>query len=200
VACVAIFAILLAPLVMPILSPQALINTYGASTTASDNGGVAGSETGPLPQNQEDRLGWDKMVATLAKLYNSLPADERSQACIFTTDYGQASAINFLGKNLGLPQAISGHNNYYIWGPSTCTGQVIITVGPSLSYFHGSFANFQNTYVNTTLRQGFANVTFLTIIKCEYCMNNENNLPVYLCTNPTFTSLASLWPGVRHYD
>jgi len=76
----------------------------------------------------------------------------------------------------------------------------LITVGPSLSYFNGSFANFQKNYVNTTLRQGFANVTYLTTIKCDYCMDNENNVPVYLCTNPTFTSVASVWPGIRHYD
>ena len=200
IAALAVLAILFAPLVMPILSPSTLMSTYGASTLSSSNGGVASGETGPLPQVLGDRLGWDTMVATLAQAYNSLPSNEKSQACIFTTDYGQASAINLLGKSLGLPKAISGHNSYYIWGPGTCTGQVLITVGPSLSYFNGSFANFQKNYVNTTLRQGFANVTYLTTIKCDYCMDNENNVPVYLCTNPTFTSIASVWPGIRHYD
>jgi len=199
-AALAVLAILFAPLVMPILPPSTLISTYGASTLSSANGGAASGETGPLPQPLGDRFGWNTMVATLAQVYNSLPSSEKSQACIFTTDYGQASAINFLGKNLGLPRAISGHNSYYIWGPGECTGQVLITVGPSLSYFNGSFADFQKNYVNTTLRSGFGNVTYLTIITCQYCENNENNVPVYLCTNPTFTSVASVWPGVRHYD
>lgn len=199
IACLVIVAILLAPLVMPILSPSSVVSVYGAA--AGETSCIScGAETGPLPQPLGDRLGWNTMVATLAQLYGNLSSFERSQACIFTTDYGQASAVNLLGRSLGLPEAISGHNNYYVWGPGTCTGQVIITVGPSLSYFEGSFANFQKNYVNATLRQGFANVTLLTIIKCEYCMNNENNLPVYLCTSPTFTSIASLWPSVRHYD
>ena len=200
IAVLAVIAILLAPLVMPILSPSTLVSTYGASTLSSSNGGVASGETGPLPQTLGDRLGWDTMVATLAQVYNSLPSSEKSQACIFTTDYGQASAINLLGKSVGLPKAISGHNSYYVWGPGACTGQVLITVGPSLSYFNGSFADFQRNYVNTTLRSGFGSVTYLTTIKCQYCMDNENNVPVYLCTNPTFTSIASVWPGVRHYD
>lgn len=199
VAALAILAILLVPLTMPILPPSTLQSTYGASTLSSSNG-VASGETGPLPQTLGDRLGWNTMVATLAQVYGNLSSSERSQACIFTTDYGQASAVNFLGKGLGLPEAISGHNNYYIWGPGACTGQVLITVGPSLTYFNGSFVDFQKNYVNASLRKGFADVTYITTIKCDNCMDNENNVPVYLCTNPTFTSIASMWSGVRHYD
>ena len=199
IAALAILAILLAPLTVPILPPSTLMNTYSPSVLTSSNG-VTSGETGPLPQVLGDRFGWDTMVTTLARVYANLSGSEKSQACIFTTDYGQASAVNFLGRRLGLPAAISGHNNYYIWGPGRCTGQVLITVGPSLSYFNGSFVDFQKDYVNTTLRQGFGNVTYLTTIKCNNCMDNENNLPVYLCTNPTFASIESVWAGVRHYD
>ena len=199
-AALLVLAILLVPLTLPILPPSTLVGTYGPSVLSTTNGGVASGETGPLPQTLGDRLGWDTMVATLAQVYWKLPSGERSQACIFTTDYGQASAVNFLGKSLGLPEAISGHNSYYIWGPGACTGKVLIAVGPSLSYFNGSFASFQENYVNTTLRHGFGNVTYLTMIKCDDCMDNENNVPVYLCTNPTFSSIASVWAGVRHYD
>ena len=198
-AVLAILAILLVPLTIPIFSPSTLEATYGSSTLSSSNG-AASAETGPLPQTLGDRLGWDTMVATLAQVYANLTASQKSQACIFTTDYGQASAVNFLGRSLGLPVAISGHNNYFIWGPGECTGEVLITVGPSLSYFNGSFTDFQKNYVNTTLRSSFGNVTYMTMITCEYCMNNENNVPVYLCTNPTFISIASAWVGVKHYD
>ena len=198
-AVLAILALLLVPLTIPIFPPSILQTTYGSSTLSSSNG-VASAETGPLPQTLGDRLGWETMVATLARVYANLTTSQKSQACIFTTDYGQASAVNFIGRSLGLPAAISGHNNYYIWGPGSCTGEVLITVGPSLSYFNGSFTDFEKNYVNTTLRQGFASVTYLTTITCEYCMNNENNVPVYLCTNPTFTSIESIWAGVRHYD
>jgi len=200
VAALAVVAILLAPLAMPILPPSTLTSTYGPAVLSQVNGGIASGETGPLPQTLGDRLGWNTMVATLAQVYDGLPSGEKSQACIFTTDYGQASAVNFLGRSLGLPKAISGHNSYYVWGPGACTGQVLITVGPSLSYFNGSLVNFERDYVNTTLRAGFASVTYLTTIKCGDCMSNEDNVPVYLCTNPTFTSIASVWPGVRHYD
>lgn len=170
IACLVIFAILLAPIAMPILSPPALINGYGAGDYQSSP--------------QADRYGWSGMVSNLSRAYDTLPASVRSQACIFTSNYGEASAVNFFGGALGLPEAISGHNNYYIWGPGTCNGQVLITIGVSLS----------------TDQQAYRNITTLTTIDCQYCIVYEQVLPIYLCTNPNFTSLASLWSGVRHYD
>jgi hypothetical protein len=170
ITCLIVVAILLAPLAMPILSPSTLVSKYGASTY----------ETSPLP----DRFGWSIMVSNLSQAYNTLPNNERSQACVFTENYGEASAVNFLGRSLGLPEAISGHNNYYVLGPDSCTGKVLITVGYSLSDDQKSFAN----------------VTLLTTINCQYCISYESNLPVYLCTNPNFSSLALAWPLVRHYD
>ena len=91
------------------------------------------------------------MVSNLSQAYNTLSPSDRSQACIFTENYGEASAVNFLGKSLGLPEAISGHNNYYIWGPNSCTGKVLITVGYSLS----------------DDQQSFGNVSLLTTIVCR---------------------------------
>lgn len=179
----AIIAIILAPAVMPILPPSTYLSIYGGTVSGS-NKTIASGETGPLPQNLGDRFGWGSMVSTLAQAYDQLPSSLQSQACIFTVNYGEASAVNFLGKSLGLPEAISGHNNYYVWGPESCSGQVIITVGVPLS-------NAQTIYKNVTL---------LTTITCQYCMDNENNLPVYLCLNPNFSSIASVWPLVRHYD
>jgi len=103
VAAAILLAVLLAPLLMPILSPSALVSTYGESTLQGVNGSGASGETGPIPQNLGDRLGWDSMVTTLAQAYSSLPAAERSQACILASNYGEASAVNFLGRGMGLP-------------------------------------------------------------------------------------------------
>lgn len=169
IACLIIVALLLAPIAMPILSPSTLISKYGASAYQSS----------PLP----DKYGWGLMVENLSQAYNTLPANLRSQACIFTSNYGEASAVNFLGKGLGLPEAISGHNNYYIWGPGSCTGHVLITVGISL----------------TEAQSADANATLLTTITCPLCISYEQNLPVYLVVNQTF-SIASVWSQVRQYD
>ena len=170
IACLIIVAMLLAPIAMPVLSPQSVIAGYGKNDY----------QIGPL----SDRYGWSGMVSNLSSAYDTLPANLRSHACIFTSNYGEASAVNFLGKSLGLPEAISGHNNYFIWGPGSCDGQVLITIGVSLS----------------TLQQAYGSITTLTTMECSLCISYEQVLPVYLCTQPNFTSLAALWPGVRHYD
>jgi 4-amino-4-deoxy-L-arabinose transferase-like glycosyltransferase len=163
-------ASLLAPLAMPILSPPTIINSYGASNY----------QASPLP----DRYGWEYMASNLSEAVDALPPSIKNEACIFTSNYGEASAVNFFGKSLGLPKAISGQNNYYIWGPGLCTGQVLITVGVSLS----------------TIQQVFKNVSTLTTINCQYCISYEQSLPVYLCMNPNFTSLAAEWSGTRDYS
>ena len=170
VASLVVIAMLLSPIAMPMLSPQAVISGYG----------VSDYQGSPMP----DRYGWSGLVSNLSMAYDNLPAAVKSQACIFTSNYGEASAVNFFGKKLGLPEAVSGHNNYYVWGPDSCSGQVLITIGVSLS----------------TMQQVYRNVTTLTTIDCRYCIYYEQVLPIYLCTKPNFTSLASLWPGVRHYD
>jgi hypothetical protein len=170
VACIVVVAILLAPLAMPILPPQTVIAKYGASDY----------QVSPLP----DRFGWSGLVSNLSTAYDSLPASLRSQACIFTSNYGEASAVNFFGGSLGLPRAISGHNNYYVWGPGSCTGQVLITIGVSLS----------------KMQQAYRNVTILMTNECSYCITYEQTLPIYLCIGPNFTSIAAQWQAVRHYD
>ncbi len=170
IASLAVVAILLAPIAMPILPPQSVINSYG----------VSDYQASPLP----DRYGWSGLVSNLSAAYDMLPASLQSQACIFTSNYGEASAVNFLGRSLGLPKAVSGHNNYYVWGPGSCSGQVLITIGIS----------------QATMQQAYGNVTLLVTNECSYCISYEQVLPIYLCTNPNFTSLATAWTGVRHYD
>jgi 4-amino-4-deoxy-L-arabinose transferase-like glycosyltransferase len=169
IACLIIIAILLAPIAIPVLSPTTLLAKYGSSAYQSS----------PLP----DKYGWSLMVSDLSQVYNTLPAGLKSQACIFTENYGEASAVNFLGRSQGLPEAISGHNNYYIWGPDSCTGHVLITVGFSLS----------------AAQQSEDNATLLATITCQYCISYESNLLVYLLITQTL-SLTSAWPQLRHYD
>jgi hypothetical protein len=173
--------IALAPMVVPILPVETLANITGA-------GGGAGvkqerREEGQLPQHFADRFGWENMAATVAGVYDSLPAEDRSRACIFTANYGQAGAIDFVGEEYGLPEAISGHNSYHVWGPGGCTGEVVISVGVP----------------REDLETVFGEIEQEATVRCEYCMPDEDDLPVYTCRDPR-ASLQELWPQVKHYD
>ena len=178
-----IVGIAIAPLYTPLLPPQTFIQYYGALTGAANSAG--GQQTaGSFPQYLGDRFGWDTMTATVASVYYGLPSQERSQACILTLNYGEASALTFLGTSHGLPPVISGHNNYFLWGTRGCSGAVLIIVGYSPSDFQGDFQS----------------ITVAANITCSYCVPDENNLPVIVATGPNFPSAQSAWGTLKHYN
>jgi hypothetical protein len=183
VVVLAVSGIVVAPItVLPVLPVETLARITGAA------GGDAGvqvetREVGQLPQNLADRFGWEKMVATVARAYDELPAEERKRACILTGNYGEAGAVDFYGPRYGLPRAISGHNSYFIWGPGNCTGEVVISVGvPS-----------------ETLRSVFGEVEQVDKVRCRYCMPDEDKLPVYVC-RASKLPFEEAWPRFKHYD
>ncbi len=168
VALLALVGIVLAPDVMPILSPATTMHTYGA-----------------MEQVLADRLGWDSLTNTVVQVYDALPPAQRAQVCVVASNYGEAGALSQLAAPGRLPPIISGHNNYYLWGPGTCTGQVLIGVGYSLD-------DFKDTY---------ADIALAATQRCQYCVSFEQNVPIIVASNPTMPiNLAQLWPSVKHYD
>ena len=83
---------------------------------------------GPLPQHYADMFGWPELVDAVAKAWATLTPDERAHAAIFGQNYGEAGAIQVLGRSRGLRPVLSGHNNYWLWPPSGDV-RVLIIVG-----------------------------------------------------------------------
>jgi len=174
--------IVLAPLTIPML-PLNILVTYvramGGTNVKSEN-----SDTGILPQNFADRFGWEELAATMSDIYHSLPAEDRAKACIFTSNYGEAGALQFYSFKYDLPPIVSGHNNYYLWGPGNCTGEVLLYLG---------HANIDD------LKQGFADVQQVVVNKCQYCMPYENNLPIFLCRGIKMP-IEQAWPQTKFFQ
>ena len=63
------------------------------------------------------RLGWDTLARDVAGVYNALPLEDKKIAGIYSEQYALAAAMDLLGPQYGLPHAVSGHLNYYLWGP-----------------------------------------------------------------------------------
>jgi hypothetical protein len=80
-------------------------------------------------------------------------------------------------------RAVSGHNNYWQWGPQGATGDVMIVLSrrPEL------------------LRERFASVERVGETDCGDCMPYENHLPIFLCRGLR-SSLADAWLALKHYD
>lgn len=115
------------PLVLPILSPTQYLAYQRALGVEPQQAEV--SHTAELPQIFADQFGWEEMVRTVAGVYHSLPEAERRKTAIYCGNYGEAGAIDFYGPKYGLPRAISGHQNYFYWGPRDTTGESLILVG-----------------------------------------------------------------------
>ena len=172
-----------APLVaVPALPVETLAKITG-STRGDAGVEVETREVGELPQQFADRFGWQDMVTTVAGVYSALPQEEQVKSCILAGNYGEAGAIDFFGGAYDLPKAISGHNNYYIWGPGGCSGDVVISVGVPLE----------------RLQAVFSDVKEVDLVKCEYCMPDENNLPVYVARDPE-ASFEEAWSQFKHYN
>jgi Dolichyl-phosphate-mannose-protein mannosyltransferase len=116
-----------APLVLPFLPPERYLAYQRALGIEPQRTEV--SHTSELPQLFADQFGWEELVRTVARYYHSLPVDERKKTAIYCGNYGEAGAIDFYGPKYGLPRAISGHQNYFLWGPRDTTGESIILVG-----------------------------------------------------------------------
>ena len=118
--------LLVLPMSIPILRPSTWLAYTKATGLSKISGNTENDASGPLPQFYADRFGWQEEVDQVSQIYHSLPAEDREKAGIYCSNYGEASAINFLGRDL--PFAISGHNNYWLWGPHGNTGDVMIVI------------------------------------------------------------------------
>lgn len=114
------------PLALPILTPEQYLAYQRKLGVKPQPAEV--SHTSELPQIFADQFGWEEMVRQVARYYHSLPEEERKKTAIYTNNYGQAGAIDFYGPKYGLPKAISGHQNYFLWGPRGYTGESIILI------------------------------------------------------------------------
>jgi 4-amino-4-deoxy-L-arabinose transferase-like glycosyltransferase len=105
--------------------------------------------TGNLQDNFKEEIGWNDLVASVAKVYESVPADQRSGTGIIVGNYGEAGAIDLLGPKYGLPPAISGTNsNWYRTHPAN-QPQTLIAVGLDHDFLQQHFERCEVAAHNT---------------------------------------------------
>jgi 4-amino-4-deoxy-L-arabinose transferase-like glycosyltransferase len=171
-----------APVALPILAPAAL-PAYMARTHLS----VAKSEKSfagtALPQEFADELGWHDFVAQIAAAYASIPAPQRATTSIVLQNYGEAAALDVYGGTYGLPPALSGHNQYYLWG---LRGQ-----NPD--------AIMRPTKDPAQWRARCGRLAILGTTSSPFAMAYENGKSIVLCTHP-HPPLARLWPELKNYS
>jgi len=137
---------------------------------------------GPLPQQYADQFGWQELADLVAVAYQRLSPEERRHCRVFGQNYGEAGAIDVLGRKLGLPPAMSGHNSYWLWGPGDFDGSVLIIIGGDSD----DNAEF------------FQQIEIVGRTRAPYAMPYERGLEVSIARFPRVT-LRDAWPRLKHY-
>jgi hypothetical protein len=125
-----IFALLVLPLSLPVLKPDKFIRFMHKIGMEKSQRWEEG-EYHELPQDYADMIGWEELTQIVSDAYHSLTPAEKERCTIFANNYGEAGAINFYGKKLGLPPAISFNDSYLYWAPDSIPGDCLIKVGTS---------------------------------------------------------------------
>jgi hypothetical protein len=170
-----------APIVLPVLPVETYIRYSGFLGIKPFT--AEGKQLAELHQFYADMFGWEAKAEAVAKVYSRLSQDEKKKCAIFADNYGRCGAIDFYGKDYGLPPTIGSHNNYWIWGPRDYTGELMIILGGALE----------------DKQRLFKSVEVSEIVTCKYCMPYENNLRVYLCRNLK-VPLRELWPRLKNFS
>ncbi|MEX2115371.1 MAG: glycosyltransferase family 39 protein [Bacteroidota bacterium] len=181
VGLVAVSGAILSPLAAPVLPVESYIayaNMLGIKPSTAEN-----KELAELPQFYADMFGWEELAATVITVNGNLSPDEKKRSVIYTQNYGEAGAIEFFGKSYGITRVISGHNNYYLWGPGTDSIDVVIIVGGDPEDH----------------RQNFESVELVARSKCRYCMPYENNLPIFVARKLK-RPVREVWPFTKNFS
>jgi len=180
-AVLALGAALGALLAVPVLPPEQIVawtRRIGISEPRTEK-----REHGELPPTFADMHGWQELVDTVAGVWGALPEADRVRAAILTSNYGEAGAVDYFGPARGLPHAISGHNNYWLWGPGDFDGSVAVVVG----------------LPREKLEEWFEQVEEVAAVRCRWCQPVQNGRPVYVVRRLR-GSVEELWPRVRRYS
>ena len=179
---IAVSGALFAPIAVPVLPVNAYIGYAAALGMGPSTAALERAKLGPLPQQFADMFGWPEMAAKIAGVYNALPPEERAKAVFFGQNYGEAAAIDIFGRPLGLPPAISPHNNYYLWGPRGHDGSVMIVIGGNYQQMVGLFQSVEKVGVTDA----------------PYAMPYETGQPIYVLRGLK-EPMAVLWPSLKRY-
>jgi hypothetical protein len=184
---IVITGLLMAPLVMPVLhEPQMVSYTAWLLAKLGLERKTLATDTRPEGELASDWAamhGWPEMAETVSRVYRSLPEADRRRAVIAAQNYGEAAAIDFLGRQYGLPRAISGHNQYYLWGARGYSGDVAICVGGDCGASVQLFERCEQAATFTA----------------PWVQPEENNLPITVCRGLR-RPLDEIWPLMKFYQ
>jgi 4-amino-4-deoxy-L-arabinose transferase-like glycosyltransferase len=145
---------------------------------------LQGSIVLALNKDQGETVGWPRFVHTVSAAWRRIPAGQLQHTAIFTSNYGEAGAIDLLGSALRLPRAYSGHNGFSEWEKPPPADTQALLVGFDNAAAAAPYFQQCKTLATVNDRVGLD--------------NQEQGLPLMLCR--TTRPWPILWPHLTHYD
>jgi hypothetical protein len=173
-----VWAAVTAPLSMPILPLEGLLSYTEFLGKTEERNWTGGSQR--LPTLFADMLGWPEMVDQVAEVFSGLPPDEQARITIYTSNFGQAGAIDLLGPQKGLPPAVCGGHSYFLWGPGDRAQDLLLTVGEPVD----------------GLEPHCEEVELKAVHRHPLAMSLEQEVPIAVCRGLD-PSLEERWPRLR---
>jgi len=181
-AAVVLGGVVLAPITLPVLPVDRFI-AYQQGLGLTPRAEQQHTPLGGLPQYYADMFGWRDMVDEVGRAFSALSSADKADAVFFGRNYGEAAAIDVLGRPWQLPPAISGHNNYFLWGPRGHDGRVVLVFGRD----------------RAALLRDFDAVEAVGWVDHPYAIPDEQRLTLWLCRQLK-APVAEAWPRVRTFN
>jgi 4-amino-4-deoxy-L-arabinose transferase-like glycosyltransferase len=176
------FSAAISPVALPVLS-VADLRTYMEHMPLKPHQQEKSFAGTLLPQLFADQLGWRDFTDQVGTAWQKIPASERAKTAIKTDNYGEAAALDVYGAPYGLPPALSGHNQYYFWGPrgQKPTNLLVVQNHPERLY----------PYCEHT-------IIYRTTLSPD-AMNSENGKVIAFCQGLK-VDMVTFWPELKHMD
>ena len=169
------------PLAVPLLPPER-VATY-AARIGVDAPRDQVDDPGALPLHLGLRFGWPELAQAVARASETLTPAERTDSVVLARSFGEAGALNHFGRALGLPPVVSGHNNYWLWGPGEHSGDVAIVLADS----------------DAELSRWYRSVERVGSVECRWCIPALDGTSIFVCRGLR-APREELWASLRHYQ
>lgn len=82
-----------------------------------------------LTGDYADMFGWEEQVQLVDSVYQSLDSLEQEDIVLWAENYGEAGAMQIIGDKYRLPNPISRHGSFWLWGYGNPNAKVWISIG-----------------------------------------------------------------------
>lgn len=129
------------------------------------------------------RIGWEEFVDDIETAADQVDSSELGKTIILVPSYGQAGAIELLGRGRHLPPVYATQNSYFHWGPPPDSTRVAIVAG----------------FSEKTVQALFSEAEIVRVYKCDQCIKWMDDQPIWIARDPK-VRLRDAWPAMKNYQ